>query len=132
MRILIAEDDLASRKFLYKFLSAYGSCDITVDGLEAVEAFLLAWDEEEPYQLICLDIMMPRLDGIKALRMIRDLEKQKNLLPAQRAKVIMTTALNESQTVMESFEIGCEAYAAKPIDTKKMEEVLQKMNFLKG
>jgi len=131
MRILIAEDDLASRKFLYKFLSAYGSCDITVDGLEAVEAFLLAWDEDDPYQLICLDIMMPRVDGIKALKTIRDLEKQKNILPSQKAKVIMTTALNESQTVMESFEMGCEAYAAKPIDTKKLEEVLQKMGLVK-
>lgn len=131
MRILIAEDDLASRKFLYKFLSAYGSCDITVDGLEAVEAFLLAWDEDDPYQLICLDIMMPKVDGIKALKTIRDLEKQKNILPSQKAKVIMTTALNESQTVMESFEMGCEAYAAKPIDTKKLEEVLQKMGLVK-
>ena len=131
MRILIAEDDLASRKFLYKFLSLYGSCDITVDGLEAVEAFLLAWDEQDPYQLICLDIMMPRVDGLKALKTIRDLEKQKNLLPEQRAKVIMTTALNEKQTVMDSFEMGCEAYAAKPIDTQKLEEVLEKLGLLK-
>jgi len=76
MRILIAEDDYASRKFLYKFLSAYGECDITIDGIEAVDAFMLALDEGKPYDLVCLDIMMPKLDGTRALKAIRDVEKQ--------------------------------------------------------
>lgn len=131
MRILIAEDDLASRKFLYKFLSAYGECDITVDGVEAIEAFMLAWDEGKPYDLICLDIMMPKLDGIKALKSIRDIERQKEILDANRVKIIMTTALNETETVFETFQGGCEAYAAKPIDTKKLLEVMQKLGLIK-
>lgn len=80
MRILIAEDDLASRKVLYKFLSNYGECDITIDGMEALEAFMLAWDEGKPYDLICLDIMMPELDGVKTLKTIRDIENQKDQL----------------------------------------------------
>ena len=44
MKILIAEDDFASRKFMLKFLSKYGECDVTVDGLEAVDAFTMALD----------------------------------------------------------------------------------------
>jgi two-component system, chemotaxis family, chemotaxis protein CheY len=131
MRILIAEDDLASRKFLYKLLSTYGECDITVDGMEAVEAFLLAWDEENPYSLICLDIMMPKLDGVKALKAIRDIEKQKDVKDEDRVKIIMTTALNETDVVFDAFQTGCEAYAAKPIDTKKLLEVMQKLGLSK-
>lgn len=131
MRVLIAEDDLASRKFLYKFLSAYGECDVTVDGLEAVEAFLLAWDENKPYNLICLDIMMPKLDGIKALKAIRDIEKQKKISDSARVKIIMTTALNETQDVFEAFKTGCEAYLAKPIDTERFKVVLKKLGLLK-
>lgn len=130
MRILIAEDDLASRKFLYKVLSVYGDCDITVDGLEAIEAFLLSWDERNPYDLICLDIMMPRLDGIKALKAIRDIEKQKGIDTSQKAKIIMTTALNDTQDVKGAFETGCEAFAVKPIDTKKLFEVMKKLNLV--
>lgn len=130
MRILIAEDDLASRKFLYKFLSAYGDCDITVDGTEAVEAFMLAWDEKKPYQLICLDIMMPKMDGYKALKMIREIEQEKQLLPEQQAKIIMTTALNETENVFEAFDAGCEGYAAKPINTTKMVEVMKKLGLI--
>lgn len=130
MRILIVEDDLASRKFLQKFLAGYGECDVTVDGIEAVDAFLMALEEGQPYALICLDIMIPRVDGIKTLQTIRDLEKQRGLEAAQRVKVIMTTALNESQTVQDSFASGCEAYAAKPIDTEKMLEVMRRLNLI--
>lgn len=130
MRILIAEDDLASRKFLYKFLSAYGDCDITVDGIEAVEAFMMAHDESHPYDLVCLDIMMPKLDGLKALKAIRDIEKQRGVESRNKVKAIMTTALNDTDNVFEAFDTGCEAYAAKPIDTAKFIEVMKKLNLL--
>ena len=130
MKILIAEDDLASRKFLFKFLSAYGDCDMTVDGLEALDAFMMALNEEDPYDLVCLDIMMPKLDGIKALKAIRDIEKDKGIDNPQRAKIIMTTAVNDTNIVFNAFETGCEAYAAKPIDTARMVEVMQRLGLI--
>ena len=130
MRILIAEDDLISRKFLAKFLSQYGDCDVTVDGLEALDAYLLALKDKQPYDLICLDIMMPKVDGVKALKTIRDIEKQNGVMQEDRVKVIMVTALAETQYVQHSFEIGCEAYAAKPIDTEKLVEVLRKLELI--
>ena len=131
MRILIVEDDLASRKFLSKFLSAYGECDITIDGIEALEAFMLSWDDGKPYDLICLDIMMPELDGIKTLKAIRDMENHKGVEESKRAKVIMTTALNDTGSVLNAFETGCEVYAAKPIDTNKLIDVMKKLNLIK-
>ncbi|MBP2636762.1 MAG: response regulator [Firmicutes bacterium] len=130
MRILIAEDDLISRKFLAKFLSQYGECDVTIDGLEALDAYLLALKDKQPYDLICLDIMMPKVDGVKALKTIRDIEKQNGVKEKDRVKVIMVTALAETQYVQHSFEIGCEAYAAKPIDTEKLVEVLRKLELI--
>lgn len=130
MKILIAEDDLASRKFLSKFLSRYGEIDIVVDGLEALEAYLIAIKDKCPYELICLDIMMPKVDGVKVLKAIRDYEKKQGLSPEQQVKVIMTTALEETDYVKKAFEIGCEAYAAKPIDTKKMLKVMNKVGLI--
>jgi len=131
VKILIAEDEYVSRKFLYKFLSEYGECDVTVDGMEAIEAFLMALDEGSPYDLICLDIMMPEVDGLKALKTIRQLENEKNLDRDDRAKIIMTTALNYTKEVNEAFESGSEAYAAKPINTDKLLEVLKKLGLVK-
>lgn len=130
MRILIAEDDYASRKFLQKYLSQYGECDIVVDGLEALDAYMISLKDDKTYELICLDIMIPKVDGVKVLKSIRDMELQKNIPTEKRAKIIMTTALAETQFVQQAFEIGCNAYAAKPIDIEKFEEVLKKLELI--
>ncbi|WP_234117988.1 response regulator [Clostridium hydrogenum] len=130
LKILIAEDDFASRKFLSKFLSTYGECDLVVDGLEAIDAYMLAMREKKPYDLICLDIMMPKIDGVKVLKVIRDLETQNGVIPESRAKIIMVTALGETDLVKSAFEFGCEAYASKPIDTEKFIEVMKKLEII--
>jgi len=130
MRILIAEDDLASRIFMKKFLSKYGECDVTVNGLEAIDAFLGALKEEKPYDLICLDIMMPKLDGLKALQAIRDIEKQKGINDDTKTKIIMTTALNDKNTIMSAHDAGCEAYAWKPIEIDKFIIVMRKLGLI--
>ena len=130
MRILIAEDDLANRRFMQKFLSKYGECDIAVDGVETIDAFYAAMKEKKPYDLICLDIMMPRVDGLKALETIRKLETQNGVSKEERVKVIMTTALNDKQTVMGSYDAGCQAYAWKPINTSKFIEVMKKLTLI--
>lgn len=130
MKILIAEDDLVSRRFLSKFLSQYGECDLVVDGIEAIDAYMISIREKTPYDLICLDIMMPKVDGVKVLKAIKDLEKQVGLLPEKRAKIIMTTALAETQMVQTAFDYGCDAYSSKPIDTEKFIEVMEKLGLL--
>lgn len=130
MKILIAEDDYVSRKFLYKFLSTFGECDVTVDGMEAVEVFLSALESGHYYDLVCLDIMMPEVDGIKALKTIRLLEEERHLTPEKRCKVIMTTALNDPDGIFRTYELGSEAYAVKPIDTVKLVEVMTKLGLI--
>lgn len=130
MKILLAEDDFATRKFMAGFLSKYGECDITVDGMEAVDAFMMALEDGEPYDLVCLDIMMPVMDGYQALLGIRNLEKQKNIPKDQEVKVIMTTALNDEQNVKMAFELGCTIYSGKPIDQARFEQAMKKLNLI--
>jgi len=116
MRILIVEDDTNSRRFLQKFLSKYGECDAVVDGLEALEAFILSINDEKNYDLVCLDLMMPRVDGVSTLKAIRDLEKQKKVRLEDRVKVIITTALDDQEFVKKALELGCDLFISKPID----------------
>jgi two-component system, chemotaxis family, chemotaxis protein CheY len=130
MRILIAEDDLASRKYILKILESYGECDFTVDGIETLDAFLLAIDEKKPYDLICLDIMMPKADGMKVLKTIRQLEKQNGIEDSNKVKIIMTTALNDTETINNSYDIGCEAFATKPINAEKLIKVIKKLGLI--
>ena len=130
MKILLAEDDFVTRKFMVNFLSKYGECDVTVDGMEAVDAFMMALEDEEPYDLVCLDIMMPVMDGYQALVAIRKLEKEKNISEEKAVKVIMTTALNEERNVKMAFELGCTIYSGKPLNQDRFEQALKKLNLI--
>lgn len=130
MKILLAEDDYVTRKAMDSFLSKYGECDVTVDGMEAVDAFLLALEEEEPYDLVCLDVMMPVMDGYQALVAIRNLEKQKDIPADKGVKIIMTTALNDEKNVKMAFELGCTVYSGKPIDQTRFEQALKKLGLI--
>lgn len=130
MRILLAEDDFATRKYMSKFLSKYGDCDVTVDGMEAVDAFMIALDEGEGYDLICLDVMMPVMDGYQALKGIRDIEKERNVEPENMAKIIMTTVLNEEKHVKMAFELGCTVFSAKPLDVDRFEDALRRLGLI--
>ena len=126
MRMLIVEDDFISRKILQNILSEFGESDIAVNGQEAVDAFKLAWRESRPYDLICMDIMMPSLNGHEALRQIRQLEKQMAVESSAEAKVIMTTALDDKKNVVDAFyKGGATSYFVKPIDRDKLIQELR-------
>ena len=131
MIILLAEDDFVTRKFMTNFLSKYGECDVTVDGMEAVDAFMMAMEDGEPYDLVCLDIMMPVMDGYQALVGIRNIEKERNIPEEKMAKVIMATALNEEKNVKMAFDLGCTIYSRKPIDQDRFEQALKKLGMIK-
>lgn len=130
MKSLVAEDDFASRKFITNYLSQYGECDATVDGMEVVDAFMMAYEDDEPYDLVCLDVMMPVMDGYQALKAIRELEVEKGIPVEKRVKIIMMTALNEERNVKKAFELGCTVYSAKPVDLNKFSEVLKKLKLV--
>lgn len=130
MKVLIAEDDFASRKFMLRFFEKYGECDVTVDGKEAVEAYKMAIECGEPYDLICLDIMMPEMDGHQALKTIRKIEEESSVAEDERVKIVMTTALSETRHVTKAFENGCTAYAGKPINQDKLEAMLKKFKLI--
>ncbi len=120
MRTLIVEDDFTSRLLLQTFLSRYGDCHVAVNGKEAVAAFSLAQNTGQLYDLICMDIMMPEMDGQAAIKEIRKLEEAGGTLSTNGVKIIMTTALDDVKNVMQSFKSLCDAYLFKPIDTAKL------------
>jgi two-component system chemotaxis response regulator CheY len=126
LRALIVEDDFISRKILQKFLAPYGECDIAVTGTEAVKAFMLAIDGGKPYDLICLDVMMPEMDGLEVLRTIRDKERDMGVGDKKGTKIIMTTALDSPKDVIEAYyHGGCTDYLVKPVDIQKLLSLLK-------
>ena len=121
MKTLIVEDDFLARALLSTLLSEYGVCHVAVNGQEAIEAVRWAFQENEPYNLICLDIMMPVMDGQQALLGIRKIEESLGITGLNTTKVIMVTAFDDSKNIMKAFRQGqCEAYMTKPLDREKL------------
>ena len=130
LKILIADDDFSSRKIMKAFLEEYGTIDMTVDGEETLFAFKTALKEGEPYTLICLDIMMPKIDGQAVLKEIRKIEQEKGILGKKAVKVVMTTALDDPQNVMESFKSDATGYITKPFDEEDFLQTLKGLKIL--
>lgn len=115
MRILVSEDDFGSRNLMLRMLAALGTCEVAVDGREAVEAITKALASGRPYDLVCLDVMMPELDGHAVLTKLRELEAEREESTLRPAKVVMTTALSDFKTVSSAFRLRADAYLIKPI-----------------
>lgn len=130
MRILIVEDDTTSRLLLRKMLEPLGSCDVAVNGKEAVESVRLAGEQGQRYELICLDIMMPEMDGQAALKAIRAIEQEAGCLPSQAAKIVMTTALRDIENVTTAYRELCDGYLVKPIMRDKLVALLEELDLL--
>jgi len=120
MKTLIVEDDFTARLLLQKLLSRYGECHLAVNGKEGVEAFRMACNGGPGYDLVCMDIQLPEVNGREAVKQIRALERARGVLSTSGVKIIMTTALDDIKDVCRAFEELCDAYLVKPVDVAQL------------
>lgn len=131
IKILIVEDEFVCRRFLKELLSPYGDCDTVVDGEEGFQAFRLAWDEDDPYALILLDVMMPNINGLIMLNQVRALEKKRGVKSTDEVKVVMVTALDDPKTVINAFyKGGASSYIIKPIDKTALIDEIKSLGLI--
>ncbi|MCL6604497.1 MAG: PAS domain S-box protein [Paenibacillus sp.] len=117
LKILVAEDNEINQLVLQKILEKRGhSVDIVVDGTEVVQA--LAYDT---YDLIFMDVQMPRMNGLEATRVI------KNSLPPEKLPVIVAVTANALKGDREHcLEAGMDDYISKPIKSDAISGVIRK------
>jgi two-component system chemotaxis response regulator CheY len=125
LRMLLVEDDFTCRFLLQTFLARYGECHVAVNGKEAVEVFRVSIERKQPYDLICMDIMMPEMDGREAVRQIRSLEEAQGILSTFGAKIFMTTTVQQVREVFLCFKELCDAYLMKPIDLEQLQNQMR-------
>jgi two-component system, chemotaxis family, chemotaxis protein CheY len=128
MKSLVAEGDATNRKLLQTFLSRYGGCDIAVDGKDAVNAVRLARQNHHSYDLVCMDLRMPEMDGQEAIREIRKQEAVAGV--RQIAKIIVTTVHTDMEDITTALLGRCNAYLVKPIDTARLKKELQALGLI--
>ena len=105
MKVLIVDDTSLARSMLRKVVEECGVCDIfeAKNGLEAIQLF-----EKERPDLVTMDITMPEMDGITAMKKILEIDKT--------AMVIICSSLGQKEVVMEAIEAGAKQYIIKPFE----------------
>lgn len=126
MRFLLVEDQLDVRNLLQAFLAEYGTCEMAEDGIQGLAAVLKSIEEDTPFDAIFLDIMMPKMEGQQVLQKIRELEDAKKIVPPNSVKIIMASALGDSENVMDAFRSQADAYLVKPIMKDKLVNTMKK------
>lgn len=116
MRILIVDDELVGRTKLETILETIGDCTAVEDGSAGLDAFEQAWENLTPFDVICLDIQMPGLDGRDVLRRIRKVEESMNLDERAKTMVVMVTSMSDQSSVLSYLDAGCNDYIVKPFD----------------
>ena len=116
MKCLVIDDDFDSRRLLQKILHPFAYVDVATDGEEGVLAFHQALKENEPYQLITLDLVMPNSDGQQALREIREIEKEMGIAKKDGVKIIVVSGLDDNREIHDAFFLGnATSYMMKPV-----------------
>jgi two-component system chemotaxis response regulator CheY len=133
LKILLADTSMTSRLALERILEGYGHCDSAEDGMDTVKVFTLALELGSPYSLICMDLMLPRLGGIDAMKMIRRIEREMGVLKADAVKIIVITAVNNPMYLFEAcYRGGANAYLYKPVDRTKLIGEMEKLGLTKS
>jgi PAS domain S-box-containing protein len=124
LRVLVAEDNRVNRVLAERFLHKLGHLPTSVEnGRQALEALSRAQQQGEPFNLVLMDIQMPEMDGIEAVRCIR--EGWGNV-PGDVPVVALTAHAMEGD--MERFlELGMDGYLAKPLDFTIFADLLREL-----
>jgi two-component system, chemotaxis family, chemotaxis protein CheY len=124
MKALVVDDELTTRIVLEEILSPYGGVDTCEDGAEAVAACARARAGGTPYDLVCMDLFMPNMGGLEALKLIRQEEETSGLARPRGCKVIITTAAGDRDSISVAFRELCDAYLVKPIDAAELVDLV--------
>ncbi len=115
MKTLIVDDKKEDRVAVQEILVEFGECDLAENGKEAINAFQQAWSGDDPYDLVCLDIQMPVLDGFETLRVLREMERAMNVTDSERCRVFVITSNTGVAGKDLARSLGCDAYFLKPL-----------------
>ena len=130
MKILIVDDNKAARRLLELYLAGYGTLVIVNNGSKAIEAFSQAINTNECFDLICMDYVMPKMNGIEVIKAIRELENKLGINQKDCVRIIMSSAVDEQSDILEAYANGCDSYMIRPHRKENLVEEIQNLGLL--
>ena len=116
MKTLIIDDYELDRVALELILEDHAECTLVEGGKDAVQAFADAWKAKEPFDLICLDLQMPEMDGFEVLTLLRKMEKEMNLDEDEQSTIIVVSGQTDRASKVRCDELGCDSFLLKPLN----------------
>ena len=111
IRIFVIDDEPIALTRLERMVTPAGVCDTTSSGIAATECFVKAVKDNQPYDLITIDIQLPDISGLELLDRFIRLEKDNGIVPAKK---IMVAAHSTVDCVVKAKDM-CDAYVVKPV-----------------
>lgn len=130
MRCLVIDDSPTIQFLLRHILASHGDCDVAQNGQEALDAHNRSLEDGRPYDLICLDLGLPYLNGEEVLAKIRAAEAQRQL--PVRARIIVITASHDAGEVQRICDQGADGHLLKPVDARALTEYLENFGLVGG
>ncbi len=130
-RFLIVEDDALSRRILEDFFTEFADCDSAEDGVAGFTMFEKAILDGRPYDLVCTDIIMPRMDGHDLIRKIRACEQSLPIQDVMRTVVFAISVSNTARDMEQALlDCDCDDYIVKPFRRETLKNILEKYNLI--
>ena len=131
MRVLVVDDDPASRQVLAAHLAGLAETVLCGSGPEAVDAASAAITSGTPFDVVFLDIIMPHMDGHETLVRLREVEDRAGVAPENRMRAVMVTSMDdEANTLNALFDGQVAAYLIKPANRSQLLDKLSVLGLL--
>ena len=125
---MIVEDEITSQTLLQTIFENYGECEIIDNGMKALQKYNMS--SQGSFDLICLDILLPKMNGLDVLQKIREIEAARGIHGFEGVDVIMITALDDFKVIKKAYNSYCTSYIVKPVNQEKVSKALKEHNLI--
>ncbi len=127
---LIVEDVFLIQRVIERFIEPYGVFTVSNNGKEALKKYAEFFFNGNAFNLVCLDIYLPEMNGLDVLSNIRKFEDEIKLKSEERCKIIIISSVTHPATVQQAYKLGCDYYVAKPFSKEDIVNALKKIKMI--
>ncbi len=130
IRALIVEDVFLIQRVIERFIEPYGTFRVSNNGRSALKEYAEYFFNGDAFNLVCLDIYLPEVNGLEVLKHIRDFEKEIRLSEEERSKIIIISSVTHPGTIQQAYDLGCDYYITKPFSKDDILKALKKLKLI--
>jgi two-component system chemotaxis response regulator CheY len=127
VKVLIVEDDLSSSVYLEKMLPEGTESVRAADGEQALTLFAESLKSGARFDIVFVDLLLPKLDGHEVLLSIREFEEESAIKEADSTPLVVVTSVDCQDSLSFAKVAGCVDYLQKPIAKKAVNDVLERI-----